>query len=96
MRLTFRLPVMLPLITALMFVLASHSMAKETDTESPIGGVGGAVHADPFTGTVSSPVKATLPMENFWLPVGPDTASAEAPPARHGAAPRCNSATIPR
>ena len=27
--------------------------------------------------SVSSPVKATLPMENFWLPVGPDTASAE-------------------
>lgn len=45
---------------------------------------------------VSFPVKATLPMENFWLPVGPDTAPAAAPPAHHGAVPRCNSATIPR
>ncbi|HMZ56303.1 MAG TPA: SpvB/TcaC N-terminal domain-containing protein [Nitrospira sp.] len=52
---------MLSLTTVLMFVLAPHSMAKETDTESPIGGVGGAVHADPFTGTATMSIPIEVP-----------------------------------
>ena len=60
MRTIRRLPFIFILVlgTALMFMLGSPSMAKETDTDSPIGGVGGAVHADPFTGmaTTSIPI----------------------------------------
>lgn len=44
---------------------------------------------------VSSPVKETLPKENFGFPVGPDTWRAGALPIRHGAVLRCNSATSP-
>lgn len=61
MRFLRRPIVMLSLTTVLMFMLAPHSMAKETDTESPIGGVGGAVHADPFTGTATTSIPIEVP-----------------------------------
>jgi hypothetical protein len=47
-------------------------------------------------GFVSSPVKETLPEENFWLRVGSDTWRVAGPPMRHGAALHCNSVTIRR
>jgi len=45
---------------------------------------------------VSSPVKETLLLENFWLQVEPDTWRVGDLPMRHGAALHCNSATIRR
>jgi len=45
---------------------------------------------------VSSPVKATLPMENFGLQGWFDTWRAAGLPTPHEAAPRCNSGAIPQ
>ena len=43
---------------------------------------------------VSSPVKETVAKENFWLQGWPDTWRVVTPPTHHGAALRCNFATI--
>ena len=48
----------------------------------------------PIVPTVSFPVKETLLKENFRLQTELDTWLAADPPARHEAAPRCNSVTI--
>ena len=44
--------------------------------------------------SVSFPVKETVAKENFWLQGWPDTWRVATPPTHHGAALRCNCATI--
>ena len=63
MRLTNRPSLTFALASALILALGiePQALAKETDSEMPLGAIGGAVHADPFTGLASTSVPLDLP-----------------------------------
>ena len=42
-------------------LMAQPTWSGETDKESPVGAVGGAVHADPFTGTATTSIPIDVP-----------------------------------
>ncbi len=63
MRLTNRPSLTFALASALILALGiePQALAKEMDTEMPLGAVGGSVHADPFTGLASTSVPIDIP-----------------------------------
>ena len=59
--LLFRLPGLpLTVLTSILFI-ASPTLANETDQEMPVSAVGGAVHADLFTGTATTSIPIAVP-----------------------------------
>ncbi|HMZ97187.1 MAG: FG-GAP-like repeat-containing protein [Nitrospira sp.] len=49
-------------LAALLLLDPGHGLdAKETDTETPIGAVGGSIHGDPFTGTATASIPIEIP-----------------------------------
>jgi len=54
---------LLTIIAALVSSLSvnTNTLAKEVDADLPIGGIGGAVHADPFTGMATTSVPIAVP-----------------------------------
>ncbi len=57
----WRVAGMLALFIGLVAGIPTATWSAETDQESPVGAVGGAVHADPFTGTATTSIPIDVP-----------------------------------
>lgn len=57
----FRLPALPGIILTTLLVTPSFTAANETDQEMPVSAVGGAVHADLFTGTATTSIPIAVP-----------------------------------
>ena len=57
----FRLPAFPLVILASLLFVPSFAFANETDQEMPVSAVGGAVHADLFTGTATTSIPIAVP-----------------------------------
>ncbi|GJL63102.1 MAG: hypothetical protein NPIRA04_17560 [Nitrospirales bacterium] len=48
-------------LISLTFSYSHTAYSQETDKDMPVGAVGGAVHADPFTGTATTSIPIEVP-----------------------------------